>query len=109
MYKIAVETYKTSGEFHYVKVSIDGLYVSGIKVSESRKYQGTLWIQMPSYRQGNKWKRYIETSNDSRLGNEIYKAIESYMSPIVLQKNVVNGSFGDGLEEPISLDGIPFK
>lgn len=118
MYDIQVETYKTKDQFHYVKVEIDGLYISGIKVSTSTKYPNSLWIQMPSYKQGPSWKRYIESRKDSVLGQAIYKAIETHMSPIVFgggeqmdntprpaSKDVVLEDIEDG---PIDLSEIPF-
>lgn len=114
MYDIEASVYTQKNQFHYVKLEIDGVYISGIKVSESNKDPGTLWIQMPSYRVGRIWKRYIETSNDSKLGQAMYKAIEDTVGPQVLGESHEDSKMNDDTvfevdpNEEIDLDSIPF-
>lgn len=107
--------YAQAKEFHYAKVEIDGVFISGIKVSRSMKFPDQLWIQMPAYKQGSKWKRYIEIANDSEFGQAIYDAIEQAASPKVLgiattaanhvSRDMVLEDIDDG---PIDLSQIPF-
>jgi|GEM_PF-6391557 len=115
MYDIRAETYTKSDDFHYVKLEIDGVYISGIKVSESKKQPGTLWIQMPSYRLGQQWKRYIETENDSPLGQAMYRKIEELMAPKLLGSDIRHIDKTQDVvlvdidvNEPIDLSDIPF-
>lgn len=114
MYSILASMYTQVQQFYYVKVEVDGLYISGIKVSVSKKYPNTLWIQMPSYKQGVKWKRYIESEKDSPLGQAIYKAIEDHMSPIIFgdATNTNQQSTDvvlDDIDSELNFDDIPFN
>jgi DNA-binding cell septation regulator SpoVG len=116
MYKIEAEIYTTADQFEYVKVNIDGVYISGIKVMDSIKHPGTLWIQMPSYKVKTKWRRYIESAKDSPLGAAMYKAIEDVVNAKLhpnggASSNAPKESFvvtDKDLENEINLDDIPF-
>ena len=115
MYSISASIYTKAKGFHYVKVEIDGVFISGIKVSRSTKFPDQLWIQMPAYKQASKWKRYIEIANDSKLGQAIYDAIEQAAKPVIfgdtnptpmqISQDVVLEDIEDG---PIDLSQIPF-
>lgn len=77
MVDVKAEIYTSSSQFLFVKVILDGgMYISGIKVSVSTKYPDQIWIQMPSYKAGKGWKRYIEVAGDCKLGKEIYRVVE---------------------------------
>lgn len=118
MIDIKAEVYTSSPPFLFVKVILDdGIYISGIKVKASTKFPGQVWTQMPSYKSGKGWKRYIEIAGDCKLGQEIYKAIEDVCRPRLFSENaqetsndsqsrdVVITDIDDG---PINLDDIPF-
>lgn len=49
-------------KIHYVKALLfEDLYISGIQVKPSPRHPELgLWVQFPSYKSGEKWKRYIE-------------------------------------------------
>lgn len=120
MHNVIASFYAKSGQFHYVKLEIDGVFISGIKVSASKKYEGQVWIQMPTYKQGKDWKRYIEIANDSPLGREIYERIEEIAKPRIFgeagreedgnsgkkSKDVIVEDFDEN--KPIDLSEIPF-
>jgi len=118
MVDIKAEVYTSSGQFLYVKVTLDGgVYISGIKVKESTKFPGEVWTQMPTYKAGKEWKRYIEIAGSCKLGQAIYQAIEDVCRPRLFgdedpsssrrsqSKDVVIVDIDDG---PINLDDIPF-
>ena len=121
MYDIQVEFYTKVGQFHYAKVCIDGgVYISGIKVCPSTKYPNELWVQMPSYKAGKGWKRYIELKNDCLLAQKIYESIQDLGKIEILDaikdKNIVSRleskqdnalvDFDDS--KPIDFSAIPF-
>lgn len=119
MIDINAEIYTTSNQFLYVKLCLDnGVYISGIKVSASTKYPDQVWIQMPAYKAGKGWKRYIEIAGECELGKEIYRVIEDLTKPRLFPggvvpepnntspKDIVITDFDEN--EPINLDDIPF-
>lgn len=119
MVDVKAEVYTSSGLFLFVKVVLDnGIYVSGIKVKASTKYPGQVWTQMPSYRAGRSYKRYIEIAGDCELGQAIYKAIEDVCRPRLFDDvTPVNGEVSQKRDvvitdinenEPINFDDIPF-
>lgn len=115
MYNISASIYTKVKEFHYVKVEIDGVFISGIKVSRSAKFPDKLWIQMPAYKQGSKWKRYIEIANDSKFGQAIYDAIEQEAGSVIFgnESVTINHTSQDVViedidDKPIDFSEIPF-
>jgi hypothetical protein len=121
MYDIEVDFYTKVDQFHFAKVCIDGLYISGIKVSKSMRSPNQLWIQMPAYKKGKQWKRYIEAANDSPLAQKIYSAIEEKAKPLIMEESVdiqhsdtlmpnrkADVVLDDISDEPIDLNDIPF-
>lgn len=116
MISMSAEVYTSSNQFLYVKLIIDeGVYISGIKASVSISEPGQIWIQMPSYKLGNKWKRYIEISGNSEFGQRMYKTIEDVVRPKLLGKqdqsnnqarDVVVTDFDEN--EAIDLSDVPF-
>lgn len=119
MIDISAEIYTTSNQFLYVKLCLDnGVYISGIKVSASIKYPNQVWIQMPAYRAGKGWKRYIEIAGDCKLGKEIYRVIEELTKPRLFGDKAELNSVDTGHKDviitdidessPINLDDIPF-
>ena len=118
MVDVKAEVYTSSGQFLYVKVTLDGgMYISGIKVKESTKFPGEIWTQMPTYKAGNKWKRYIEIAGTCKLGQEIYQAIEAVCRPRLFDDNAEESRdvsrqrdtvITDIDDRPINLDDIPF-
>lgn len=112
---IHADIYTKAKGFHYVKVEIDGVFISGIKVSRSVKFPDQLWIQMPAYKQGSKWKRYIEIANDSEFGKAIYNAIEQAARPSIfgdtdpIPTRTSQDIIPEDIEDiPIDFSKIPF-
>jgi len=108
--KITAESYHEYNGIHYVKVSFEGMYISGITVQKSKKYMGW-WVQMPAYKDRmGKWKKYIEYANDSELKAMIEaKAIEAIEQPVAntpSNTNVVIDPTDEELDNP--LKNIPF-
>jgi DNA-binding cell septation regulator SpoVG len=118
MVDVKADIYTTVGQFLYVKVTLDGgMYISGIKVKESAKFPGEVWTQMPSYKAGRNYKRYIEFAGSCELGQAIYQAIEDVCRPRLFSEETQSGSsrkstkdvvINDIDDSPISLDDIPF-
>lgn len=73
---ISAQVYFTSPKnVHYVKVELFGMFISNITVRSSIKsFDGQWWVQMPTYQQGDKWKRIIEFRPESELKTLITKA-----------------------------------
>ncbi len=68
---------------YYVKLDIQGIYISDITVKISPKYpEKGLWVQMPSYRKGVSWKKIIEFNPDTSakrgIETKALQAVEDY-------------------------------
>lgn len=112
---ITAESYFNHNGIYYVKVAFEGMYISGITVQKSKKYEGW-WVQMPAYQKNGKWKKYIEYANDSPLKALIEsKAIEAVEGNRILDlddtapsDDVVVESTDKQMENPGALfDDIP--
>jgi hypothetical protein len=61
---VEAEVYKETGNppVWLVKVKFleAGLYINGIRVQDSLKYPGELWVQLPAYKVGFRWQQPIE-------------------------------------------------
>ena len=111
-YIVTAEQYTKKDKVHYVKVEIDGLYISGIRVQKSIKYDNRLWIQMPKYKAGKEWRAYVESENDSALGAAIYDAITELMDPVVFPESAGKATRQNRSrvadDTPVDLSDIPF-
>lgn len=85
---ITAEVYykDTVKDVWYAKILYGGIYISGIKVQHShRDPDGPLWVQMPSYKTGDKWRRYIEFQGGNKqlrdfIEDKCREAVKAYES-----------------------------
>lgn len=69
------QCYAHTGEVHYVKVSFGDMWINGITVRPSIHHpERGPWVQMPSFQQGSKYKRYIEFPKGSKAQELIEQA-----------------------------------
>lgn len=102
---ITAEVYHESKGIHYVKVIMLGLYISGITVRPSPKFpEKGLWVQMPSYKLGAIWKRYIEFDNESSLKDimesKCREAVENYESNAIDINGIPDPPTDEELDDP---------
>ena len=72
-------------EIYYVKLEIDGMYISGITVRKSLKNPSEWWVQMPTYSSGGKYGKYIEFDKQCPfrqvIEDKCIEAVEQYSDP----------------------------
>lgn len=61
--QMRAEAYFEKDGVHYVKAKLWGMAISGITVRPSKKYD-ELWVQMPMFKAGGKFRRYVEFDKD---------------------------------------------
>ena len=115
---ISAQVYFTSpNNVHYVKIELFGMFISNITVRRSIKsFDGQWWLQMPTYQQGDKWKRIIEFRPESQLKNLIteacIKAVEQEIDGGLVapgeSSNVVSDELMTDEEFKKQFDALPF-
>lgn len=67
---------------YYIKLSIYGMYISGITVRKSFKNPSEWWVQMPTYSSGGKYGKYIEFDKQCPfrviIEDKCIEAVEQY-------------------------------
>lgn len=65
---VKAEVYHTSNGISYAKVHLCGMAIVGIQVKKSVKYpERGLWVQMPAFKSGNDWRKYVEFDKDAEI------------------------------------------
>lgn len=61
--QMRAEAYFEKDGVYYVKAKLWGMAISGITVRPSKKYD-ELWVQMPMFKAGGQFRRYVEFDKD---------------------------------------------
>lgn len=72
---ITAEVYHEKDGVYYVKAHFVGMDISGITVRQSKKFE-ELWVQMPMYKVGTQFRRYIEFQKNQQ-GEAIKGVLET--------------------------------
>ena len=93
----SVYNFNAEKHIYYIKLELDGMYISGITVRKSFKNPDAWWVQMPTYSSGNKYGKYIEFNKHCEFKYQIeskcIEAVESYSSASSAEIDIDNIDF----------------